>query len=679
MNKARRLSAFAGLLAHPGVNLAYYGNQRQLEYDLIVAPGADPSVIQLAFEGVQRMRLDEHGDLVLRIAGGEIFQHRPVVYQETDGVKKDISGSYVIGRKNQVGFQIAGHDPSKPLVIDPVLSYSTYLGEGVGYGIAVDSAGSAYVTGQTDSISFPTVNAFQPMFAGPGGPYVGVFGDAFITKLNALGALAYSTYLGGSTGYFPDSGGDTGVGIAVDLAGNAYVVGSTSSTDFPTKNAFRPTFAGSFVAKLNAAGALDYSTYFPGETFGIAVDPAGSAYITGIDGVTTPGAFGADRPAGAFVTKFNPSGMTLDYSANLSGTRTNAATGFAIAVDSAGNACVTGETAALDFPVKNAYQSASRKDPSSPYATDAFVTKLNSTGTDLVYSTYLGSSGANETRGLGIAVDSAGSVYVTGITPDSSDFPTTPGAFQTSPGNSFVTKFDAQGVLIYSTYFGLGVQAFSIAVDSAGSTYVTGNLAVGNVPILNPFQTTIASGWVTKLNAAGSGLVYSSYLGGGNGASEGTSAIAVDASGNAYVTGVTDSTNFPVTIATGSFEAPYSVLVTKISVGPLYHLCLLYDPFKIAKSGSTIPIKLQLCDGNGSNLSSASIVLHAVSITKVSDSTSGSVSDSGNANPDGDFRYDGGGYIFNLSTKGLAAGTYLLNFMAGSDPSVYQAQFQVKS
>ena len=265
---------------YPGVDLVYYGNQQQLEYNFTVAPGADPGVIRMAFTGAQSATLDDQGNLVLQTAGGPVVEQAPVLYQESGGVRQAVSGHFVLEGNGQVGFAVGSYDPSQPLVIDPILSYSTYLG-GSGYnsgqGIAVDSAGDAYVSGQTGSTNFPTANPLQATFGGSS--------DAFVAKLNPAGsALVYSTYLGGNGVAF-------GTGIAVDSAGNAYVTGITESTNFPTAgNALEPTVgAGNsegFVAKLNPSGsALVYSTYLGGSGYnsgqGIAVDSAGDAYVTG--------------------------------------------------------------------------------------------------------------------------------------------------------------------------------------------------------------------------------------------------------------------------------------------------------------------------------------------------------------------------------------------------------------
>jgi hypothetical protein len=561
---------------YPGIDLVYYGNQRQLEYDFVVAPGADPKRIVLGFKGAEKIEIDAQGDLVLHAAGGAIRQHKPVVYQEIDGIRQEVAGRYVRKGANRVGFKVAAYDRSRPLVVDPVLAYSTYLGgnndSDAGRGIAVDANGNAYVTGYAGSIDFPTTaGAFQPTH---GGGYY----DVSVTKLNATGSVAiYSTYLGGS-------GGDIGNGIAVDSSGNAYVTGSTGSDDFPTTvGAFQPILSGSdaFVAKLNAAGsALAYSTYLGGSGLdggnAIAVDLTGAAYVTGFtqsaDFPTTPGAFanfGSDPfTSDAFVTKLNPAGSALDYSTCLGG-KNGSEGGNGIAVDSGGNAYVAGRTSSGDFPTTvGAFQPIRRGQMA-----DGFVTKLNPTGSALVYSTYLGGNdfgpGAGEAISA-IAVDGAGSAYVAGYT-NAWDFPTTVGAYQSTnqtrlpggePGqDAFVTKLHSTGsVLVYSTYLGgsSGESGSGIAVDADGNAYVTGSTRSTDFPTTQgAFQAAYGGGaydgYVTKLNATGSALVYSTYLGGSS--SDWGDGIAVDNSGNAYATGNTNSPNFPTT--PGAFQSGF--------------------------------------------------------------------------------------------------------------------------
>ena len=476
-----------------------------------------------------------------------------------------IEAHYVLTASNQVRFAVDPYDHTQPLVIDPVLFYSTNLGGSlvdVGRGIAVDSSGSAYVTGETSSTDFPTSNALQANLHG-------MF-NCFAAKLNAEGsALVYSTYLGGSNT-------DSCLGIAVDSSSNAYVTGETGSKDFPTVNPFQATNKAAtaisgestaFVAKLNSTGsALVYSTFLGGSTqdygYGIAVDSSGSAYVTGWTLSTdfpTAHPFQAtcngciQENGDAFVTKLNPAGTALVYSTFLGGS--SGGLGSGIAVDSSGDAYVTGSTSSTDFPTVNPLQA-------TKHAVDgtAFVAKLNAAGSALLYSTYLG--GSLTDNGASIAVDSFGNALVTGST-QSTDFPTMNPlqASLSGIGDAFVTKLNATGsALVYSTYLGgsqaaapgisISSAATSIAVDPSGNAYVTGETDATDFPTVNPIQSTCracsagsGNAFVAELSSAGSALVYSTYLGGsffdyGYG-------IAVDSSGNAYVTGENDATDFP--------------------------------------------------------------------------------------------------------------------------------------
>ncbi len=540
---------------YPGVNLVYYGNQQQLEYDFTVAPGTDPGVIRLAFSGAESMALDAQGDLVLHTAAGDVVEHAPVLYQEIAGARQAVSGHYVLEQDGQVGFAVGTYDPSQPLVIDPTLVYSTYLGgdgNDQGNAIAVDQDGNVYISGSTTSDNFPTT----------AGSISGTLGsqNVFVSKLNAAGtALVYSTYLGGE-------GTSQANGIAVDSAGDAYITGSTTSNEFPTTAGAFQTEPGdsgnyAFVAKLNPNGsALVYSTYLDGsgnaQGNGIAVDSAGNAYVTGSTGSTdgqgfptTAGAFEADTDGNgaAFVAKLNANGSALVYSTCLG---FDGDSGNGIAVDATGDAFVTGTASSTDFPTTvGAFQTVQ-----SDYESDAFVTKLNATGSALVYSTYLG--GIGEDYGTGIAVDSAGNAYITGST-TSTSFPTTAGAFLTGTyGGAFLTKLNANGTaLIYSTY--LGGNGFDhgtgIAVDSAGDAWITGYTTSTNFPTTaDAVQSVIfedIDAFVSELNADGTALKYSTYLGGtiaDEGVIDAGQAIAVDSAGNIYVTGLAFPGNFPI-------------------------------------------------------------------------------------------------------------------------------------
>jgi hypothetical protein len=540
---------------YPGVDLVYHGNHDELEFDFIVAPGARPEMIKIDFEGAKKIEIDSAGDLILKVADKHVLRmHKPFMYQQIDGDRREISGGYIL-EEHRLGFQIGRYDVERPLVIDPVFAYSTRLGgsnNSAGYAIAVDAAGNAYVTGETGT-NFPRAKRIH----GVGGGST----DVFVAKLSVDGSqLLYITYLGGSDA-------DVGYGIAVDAAGSAYITGDTRSADFPLANPLQAKLGGAadiFVAKLSADGSqLLYSTYIGGSGgergLGIAVDAFGNAYITGYTNSLNFPIANALQPAfaggnaDAFVLKLNASGSALIYSTYLGGGNDRPDIGTAIAADTVGNAYVTGFTNSADFPTKNPLQR-------FVGPTDVFVTKLNPAGA-LVYSTHLGGSADDEA--MGIAIDTAGSAYVTGHT-ESPNFPTTAGAF--SPkcvsidaklpigdiclgGDAFVSKISPDGsALVYSTFLnGRGFEVGrGIAVDAAGHAYVTGFTTSPDFPTMNPLQKEFGGGhydaFVVKLNPNGSALAYSTFLGGSG--DDGGYGIAVDIMGNVYVTGITNSSNF---------------------------------------------------------------------------------------------------------------------------------------
>jgi hypothetical protein len=544
---------------YPGIDLVYYGAQRRLAFDAVVAPGADPSALRLAFEGAARVEIDARGDLVLDNGAGEFRLSRPVIYQTAEGGRTAVTGGYVLRPVEgsggdhiwhpyqEVGVEVGAYDRSRPLVIDPVLAYSTYLGgsaDEFGYDIAVDEAGQMYVTGPTLSLNFPTMNPLQPNFGG------GVLdGDVFVSKLTADGsAFVYSTYFGGSSE-------DSGWGVAVDSLGSAYLTGRTSSDNFPLANPFQAIcikdFTGTcleaFVTKLKPDGsALLYSTYLGGRTSDggadIAVDNAGNAYIVGMtlspDFATVQPLHGKKGSSSdGFITKINASGSALVYSTYLGGTGVDGVTN--IAIDPAGNAYVTGNTESTDFPTFRALQ------PALAGGRDLFVAKLGPTGSVLHYSTYLGGSESEGAEG-GIAVDAAGSAYVTAAT-RSRNFPTV-NALQPkfrggdSIGDAFVSKLDPTGAaLVYSTYLG-GLSDDSgrdIAVDADGFAHITGLTLSVDFPVVKPSQPNYGGGhrdaYVSKLLPTGSALVFSTFLGGTT--DDAGSAIALGPKGNVFVAG----------------------------------------------------------------------------------------------------------------------------------------------
>jgi PKD repeat protein len=587
--------------AYPGVDFKFYGNNQQLEYDIMVQPGADLSRVRLQYSGIDRLEITDTGDLIIHVTAGlTLTQRKPVAYQVIEGKRVELTGTFRIGNEalgstpleasdgvregspeavqshpsttndqgHVFGFEVASYDRRYPLVIDPILIYSSYLGgigSDYGYALAVDASGQVTLTGHTLSHDFPTQEPFH-------GPYGGTYAKVFVTKLNAAGdALVYSTYLGGN-------GRDYGYGIALDEAGNTYIAGYTDSTNFPKKNAYQKARAGgwdAFVTKLGPDGkTLVYSTYLGGTkdegATAIAVDSRGQAYITGRTAsrklpLVSPfqPQFGGGE-SDAFVAKFNAAGKGLIYSTYLGGNDRDG--GSAIAVDSSGNAYVTGTTRSSNFLLENPFQNTRMG------SQDAFLLKLNPAGDALVYSTYLG--GADQEEGRGVAVDSSGSAYVTGAT-RSADFPVkNPGPGREHNAGSFdgfITKFSPGGNAIsYSTYLGGAGADYgsAIAVDTAFNAYVSGHTASRDFPLEQAFDTEHGSLWdgfVAKLNASGNELIYSSYLGGSN--DDYGRAIAVDAAGYAYVTGWTHSDDFPVTpnalqpVKAGAWDA----FITKIN------------------------------------------------------------------------------------------------------------------
>ena len=582
---------------YPGINLVYYGSRGRVEFDFELAAGADPKVIRFRLDGSRALKVDREGNLVVIALSGSVSFRKPVVYQPADPLtanngKHLVAGSFRVCADHTVRFALGHYDHTKPLIIDPILNYSTYLGQGsAAKALAVDSAGEVYVTGWADK-GFPTTaNGFQ---ASQENPHFGTI-TPYVAKFNSTGtALLYSTYLSGT-------GNDIANAIALDAAGNAYVAGAATSTDFPiTPGALQTTNKATsatgkdtgFVAVLNSAGTgLIYSTYLGGSTqsgvMSIAVDSSANAYVTGFtydtDFPITAGAYqiapvkkqAADAYSG-FVSKLNSAGTGLLYSTYLSGASLDSAQ--AIALDPAGDAYVTGYTYSLDFPITpGAFQQTN-----NALNGTAFVTEINPSGTGLAYSTYLGGSFSEEA--LAIAVDASGSAYVTGNT-SSASFPVTPGVFQptlkTNHGlstNSFITKFNSGGTaLIYSTFLGGSNNGYGggsadygtgIAVDAQGNATVAGDTAGLDFPVTTgAFQTqnlaelnsADPATFLTRINPIATALLYSTFLS-GSGDQTGYTCdcavgLAVDPSGNVYLAGVTVSVDFPTT--SGAFQTPF--------------------------------------------------------------------------------------------------------------------------
>jgi hypothetical protein len=610
-NGARRVEATASRYArvryssvYEGIDMVYYGDGRSLEYDFVVAPQADARAIALDFRGVERLEIDAAGDLVLHTSAGELRQHRPFVYQTVDDERRAVESRYVLRGRARVGFEVGAYDRSKPLVIDPVLSYSTYLG-GEGYempaGIAVDGAGNVYVTGSVVSDDFPvTDNAFQKRKAGGGRPGFGQ--DVFVTKLRPAGKgaadLVYSTYLGGSGADYPFQ-------MAADAAGNAHVVGVSESGDFPaTANSYRQSFREGFFVKLTPDGGLAYSTSLPGAGLDLALGADGTVYVTGNyygSGITlTPNAqmltphlkHPNGTPMGFFMTRFRPEGKgaaDLLYASYARARR--------IAVDPAGNVYLadtnsgaealwpTTPNAVLPSRPKNDICFQDDQFGDVP-CSDAYAEKLrpkSDGGYELAYATYLGGKGIEKVIDAG--ADARGFMYVLGTTSSTpatwlpgntkeDDFPVTANAIQRkNNGNDdlFVTKIDtnsqAGGVaaLAYSTLFGgHGKETpYGLALSPDGAAYVAGETDSDNFVITanvlqakyggdlgNTISKPGGDGFVIKIDRTGSTLGYSTYLGTSSG--DGIRGLAVGHDGTAYVTGYTWSGDFPATA--GAFQ-----------------------------------------------------------------------------------------------------------------------------
>jgi Beta-propeller repeat len=576
---------------YPGVNLIYHGNQQRLEYDFDIAPGANPEAIRLQFDGADKISVNAQGELVLKLGNGEIRQPKPEIFQIVGGERKKIEGGYKIIDGRTVAFQLGEFDRGLPLVIDPVLGFSTYFGGNAGdsaWSVAVSPVdGSIYIAGETLSTksgsgSFSTPGAFQTKFAGGK-----LTGDAFIAKFDNTGRTnIYMTYLGGKED-------DGAFSVAVNAAGNAFVTGFTDSQNFPTANALFPEIGGkankqtklfpvdAFVAELNTTGSgLVYSTYLggSGEDSGIsiAVDSDDNAYVTGF---TTSKNFPLESPlqnllAGtqnAFVAEIAADDAALLFSTYFGGTKTDEGEG--IAVDGDGYIYVTGFTGSSDFPTFNPQfpllnNGVKERAGGKKSINDAFVSKLMPSGAGYVYSTYLG--GTNNDLGLGVAFDNLGNTYVVGSS-SSSDFPNVnlltgtntaglsshiAGKRATVDTDAFLTKFDTNGAIIYSALFGgkTNDTAYGVAVDASDEAFVVGATASTDFPTFEPetagvLLSTNKSGkydaFVTAFNADASAVLYSVCIGGKD--NDYGYGIAVDSTTNVYVVGQTSSSDFPAT------------------------------------------------------------------------------------------------------------------------------------
>ena len=589
---------------NPGVDLAFYGTQGQLEYDFEVAPGADPSRIDLAFEGARDLKLDPAGDLILQTSVGAFKLHAPHAYQRNSGDQKQIASRYVLRADSSVGFEIGPYDRNRELVIDPVLSFSTFLGGSLdeacsvlaGAGnpipgcpsVAVDAALNMYIAGSTASSDFPGATGFAGI------------ADVFVTKLDSSGAPVFATFLGGN-------GIDYPTGLAVDTSSNVVVGGATTSIDFPTKNAFQSTPASTnnkhaFLAQLDPTGAsLKYSTYLSGTgndiASGVAVDVAGKAYVFGItnstDFPTTPGAF-QPAPAAAgvgqfFLSKIDPTltdGSSLVYSTYIGGTNGAFVQGGQIAVDTnptTPSVYLSGTTDSTTMPVLNAAQG------TNAGAKDAWVAKFTPTNVGSaqeIYLTYFG--GGADDFGNAVSVDTSGQAYLTGSTA-SSGLPAAAGAtaFQANIGggtDAYVVKIGssipsgktAYPINYFSYLGGSGNDAglAIVAESSSQAARIVGWTQSANFPVPgSPFQSGLKgptdaflSRIVTTTTTTGN---EGTYLG-GSGDDRGTG-VAIDAQGNTYLVGETDSSDFPTLPVVGPHGAT-DAFITRF--GPTVNLAI---------------------------------------------------------------------------------------------------------
>jgi hypothetical protein len=633
----------------PGIDLVYYGNSGHLEYDFLVSPGADSRLIRLNLKGTRNLRVDSRtGDLVMSVGKEELRFHKPIAYQKDPADQSQrhlVEATYRLDARKQVSVLVSSYDHSQPLVIDPTLSYSTYLGgssNDYATAIAADSAGNAYVTGYTNSTNFPTTTgAYQTSCSGG---CSGTTVDAFVSKIDPTGtSLIYSTYLGGSAN-------DYGNGITLNASGEAYLVGQTFSSNFPvTSGVFQSQCGGgscvggdAFVTELNAEGSgLVFSTYLEGSGINqgnaVVLDASDNVYVTGytesLTFPTTPGAFQTSCACStrfvAFVTELNPSASALVYSTYLGGTGGDV--GYALALDSAKDVYVTGYTHSTNFPTTaGAFQTTLNAD------TAAFVTKLNSTGSALIYSTYLGGTTTLTTQceacATNVAVDSSGNAYVCGLTAES-NFPTTPGAYQTTfvgPTNghdAFLTKLNSTGTgLVYSTYLGGNgdTGATGIALDTSNNVWLKGNTKSSVFPVTTgAFQTVLGGGFdafVSEIDPTGSQLLYSTYLG-GSGTEYGgaTRVLALDnqVPPNVYVVGYTNSTNFPVTA--GSLQTHSAgvndAFVAKFATGSGSSSGVVFSPTSLTFASQLIGTSSVAQSVTLSNTGSSSLTITSIAIS----------------------------------------------------------------
>ncbi len=530
---------------YPGINLSYYSNGNKIEYDFMVSPTADPSQIRIAYQGAKSVQISKKGKLIVGADWGEIIESKPKVYQMKGGRRKVIDASFNMLSENMIGFKVSKeYDKSKKLIIDPVLSYSTYFGTVSGQialSIDLDSQGNMLISGLTGP-SFPTFKAFDSV--GSGGQ------DAFISKISASGhELIFSTYLGGDEWELFSN-------AKTDTFDNIYVAGITLSPNFPALIGYDTTFDGiketGFLCKFTpGCDSMIYSTFVGGSDFdflvGLDVDNDGFAYVTGLT-TSTDLVFEYSyireymNRGDGFLVKVSPDGQSPVFGTYLGG-YDNSDFPFGIAVDDSGNAFVTGYTTSNDFP---------STDPSDTImwnaGYDAFVQQISTNDSSLVYSVRFGSTGDDE--GLDIKLDKSGDAYVTGRA-FGRGFPLM-NAYDSTPnggGDLFVSKFQkSTGNLLFSTYMGSRSwdDSYCIGVDNEHRVWIAGDTWEDNFPTVDAFDNTFngrIDAFVACLSASGSELLYSTYLGGNEW--DGFFGMVIDASNNVYLAGRTQSLNYP--------------------------------------------------------------------------------------------------------------------------------------
>ena len=609
---------------YPGIDLVYYGNQGRIEYDFELAPGADPRKIQFAVQGADKMRLDAAGNLLLAKAGSEVRLQIPSLYQLVNGKRRRVQGTYILNGENTIGFAVGNYDTARPLVIDPVLVYSTYLGgsgDDFGQAIGVDSSGNAYVTGITDSPDFPLAMI---------GPYDANQFRMFLTKFDPSGStLLVADYFGGT------SGGDEPMSLAVDAPGNVYVTGVATSSDFPVLNAYQSTLSGSqdgFLTKFASDGSLSYSTYIGGSNAeianSVAVDPAGEMIVAGSTMSLDFPAVNAAQPTVSsdqfgdwgiygFVTKFAADGASLVYSTYVSGSNLNTAscTGcfpdseiMGVATDASGNAFLVGDTNTIDFPVSSGAFDVTY--PGNSLSNVGFVSKLGPSGA-VLYSTYLGGQTSSELNG--IAADSSGSAYVTGFDTGDDGFPITSTSIcdpsSASCNGTIIAKLDPSGAsLVYATFLTPTneMEGQAIQVDANGNAFVVGSDT--QFSLIDPIEGYSGNGdiVVAEIDPAGTTELMATFLGGQDFEAAADS-LALDSNGAVYLTGVTQSADFPVIQSAfqANFGGQSDTFVAKIDPNtdsPAATLTAYSLRFASQAVGSESPVQTSVLRNMGSSV-----------------------------------------------------------------------------